>query len=226
VAPRKQTLLIVDDYPLFREGIKALLSREPDFEVVGEAENARTAEELAEKLRPDIAVVDVSLPDMSGVQLTRDLMAAYPKIRVVLLSGHSRMSTVTEAFQAGAAAYVTKASASSCLLEALQAVSRGELFLDGTVSGQVVKRLLQAVPACPPIRQTQETSLTLREQEVLKLIAEGLSTKEVASRLHISPKTAENHRASIMSKLNLRNIVELIRSAARLGIIDLDAWKE
>jgi len=223
---KKKTILIIDDHPLFREGLKAIIGRDAHFEVVGEAGNAREGLRMAKKLGPDLILVDISLPDQSGIQLTREIRKLLPETRVLIVSMHSKIDYIAEAFQAGATGYVVKDSASERLIKGLEYVSRGEYFLDSSVSQQVVKRLMDSPAKDEKITDAAYGNLTPREQEVMRLLAEGLSRKEIGEKLFISPKTVENHRANIMNKLGLHSTIELIRYAAKLGLIDVDLWKE
>ena len=221
----KTTILIIDDHPLFREGLKAIIGREPRYRTVGEADTARAGIHLAVELKPDVIIVDVSLPDKNGIELTRDLAKLLPASRVLIISMHSKITYIATAFQAGARGYLVKESASDGLLKGLAAVARGELFLDSSLSSQVVENLLQISVQSPAPAASPNPRLTPREQEVMRLLAEGFTTREIAKRLFISPKTVENHRATIMKKLDLRTTIDLVRQAARLGLIDVELWK-
>lgn len=221
----KTTVLIIDDHPLFREGLKAIIGREPRYRLVGEADTARAGIHLATESRPDVIIVDVSLPDKNGIELTRDLAKLLPESRVLIISMHSKITYIATAFQAGARGYLVKESASDGLLKGLAAVARGELFLDSSLSSQVVENLLQISVTSPAPAASPHPRLTPREQEVMRLLAEGFTTREIAKRLFISPKTVENHRANIMKKLDLRTTIDLVRQAARLGLIDVELWK-
>ena len=222
----KKSILIIDDHPLFREGLKAIIERNSKFEVVGEAGKGREGLRMVKKLKPDLVLVDISLPDQSGIQLTREIRTLLPDTLVMIISMHSKIDYIAEAFQAGATGYVVKESASERLMNGLEYVLRGEYFLDSSVSHEVVKKLMESPGKEAKITDEAYGSLTPREQEVMRLLSEGLSAKEVAGKLFISPKTVENHRSNIMSKLGLHSTVELIRYAAKLGLIDVDLWKE
>jgi DNA-binding NarL/FixJ family response regulator len=223
---QKKTTLIVDDHPLFREGVKTLIGKTSDFEVIGEAATGEEALRMAKALKPAIVLMDISLPDQSGIDVTRQLRTLLPDTRVIILSMHAKVDLIAEAFQAGATAYVTKESASERLIQAMGTVSRDEYFLDSSLSRSVVAKLMESQAKSPPGGTDKRyESLTRREQEVLRLLAEGLSAKKVAEKLFISPKTVENHRTNIMNKLDLHGTIELVRYAARLGLIDVDHWK-
>jgi DNA-binding NarL/FixJ family response regulator len=222
----KKTILIVDDHPLFRERLKTIIGREPGYDVVGEAGTGRKALQLFKKLKPDLALVDMSLPDLSGIQLTRQIREISPNTRIMIVSMHSKVDYIVRAFQAGATGYVVKESASNRLMLGIDSVLKGEYFMDSSVSHKVVKRLIGFQEKDSEVTDAAYETLTPREQEILVLLAEGLSKEEVVERLFISPKTVENHRANIMSKLELHSPVDLVRYATKLGLIDVDLWKE
>ena len=222
----KKSILIIDDHPLFREGLKAIIERDSKFEVVGEAGRGREGLRMVKKLKPDLVLVDISLPDQSGIELTREIRSLLSDTRVMIISMHSKIDYIAEAFQAGATGYVVKESASERLMHGLEYVSKGQYFLDSSVSHEVVKKLMESPAREAKITNAAYGTLTPREQEVMRLLAEGLSAKQVAEKLFISPKTVENHRANIMNKLGIHSTVELIRYAAKLGLIDVDLWKE
>jgi len=223
---QKKSIIIIDDHPLFREGLKTIIERNSKYEVVGEAGTGRQGLKMARKLKPDLALVDMSLPDQSGIELIGDILKFSSKTRILIVSMHSKIDYIVKAFQAGATGYVIKESAADMLLQGIDHVLKGDYFMDTSVSQQVVKKLVGLPPKEVVVTVAGYDALTAREQEVMALLAEGLSIKKVADKLFISPKTVENHRSSIMRKLGLHSTFELIRYAAKLGLIDIDLWKQ
>lgn len=216
--PEKKKVLIVDDHPLFRESSKRIIDRSTAFEVVGEAGDGREGERLAIALRPDLAVVDLSLPDKSGIQLTSILTTALPTIKIVIVSMHAKIDYIVSALKAGALGYVVKESVSQCLLQGLEEAAAGEYYLDPSLTREIVMKLIE------PSEQTCSADLTYgalsqREQEVLRMVAQGVSTKEIAERLQITAKTVDNHRANIRAKLDLHNTADLVRYATKMGLL-------
>jgi len=199
----KKSILLIDDHPLFREGLKSIIGRDGRFNVVGEAENGRHALKMVRNLKPDLIVVDISLPDVNGIQLTREIRKIFSEAKILIVSMHSKIDYIAEAFQVGAMGYVVKESATEGLLQALRSVAKGEYYLDSSVSPQVIRNLMKLPVKEARITDSDYGSLTVREQEVMRMLAEGVPSKEIADKLFISPKTVENHRANIMKKLNL-----------------------
>jgi len=213
-----KNILIIDDHPLFRESAKEIVDRYHSFKVIGEAGDAQEAERLAHQLKPDLAVMDLSLPDRSGIQLTRALTTLLPDMKIVIVSMHSKIDYIISALRAGAMGYVIKESVAKILIDALNSALKGEYYLDPALSKEVARKLLE-----PPAQTSSNPaygSLTPREQEIIRLVAQGIATKEIADKLFISAKTVTNHRANIMSKLNLHNTAELISYAAKLGLLE------
>ncbi len=191
-------VLIADDHGIVRSGLRLLLERQPDIEVVAEAADGAEARELAIRERPDLAILDVKMPKLTGLQATREIKAQAPEVAVLILSMHDEERYVSEALKAGASGYVVKTQADTDLVAAIRAVERGEAF---------------------PAPEAQGT-LTPREEEIVKLVAEAHTSKEIAAILHLSEKTVENHRANAMRKLGMRDRVELVRYAIRRGLIE------
>ena len=204
-------ILLVDDHQLVREGLRALLERE-NFQVVGEAADGHHAIQQAQALRPDIAVVDLSMPQLNGLDAAREMSRAAPGIKVVALTVHTEDPYVISALRAGIKGYVLKNQASADLVQAIREVSRGMTYLSPGISRAVVEAYL-AKTELPP------DPLTGREREVLQLVAEGRTTKEIAKRLGISVKTADSHRTRIMRKLDIHATAGLVRHAIRVGLI-------
>ncbi|MGB5746878.1 MAG: response regulator transcription factor [Desulfobacterales bacterium] len=222
----KKTILIVDDHPLVREGLDSILKTAAEYEVVGQAGNARDAIKIVKSLKPDLVLLDLGLPDKSGIELAREIRNISPPTRILIVSMHSKVDYIVKAFQAGATGYMTKESATERLLPGIEHVLNGEYFMDGGISHRVVEKLIQTPEKEMKISDGAYETLTPREQEIMVLLAEGYPAKEVAAKLFISPKTVDNHRTNIMNKLNLHSTLELVRYAARLGLVDVDLWKE
>jgi DNA-binding NarL/FixJ family response regulator len=207
-------VLIADDHGIVRSGLRLLLERQPDIEVVGEAADGAEARELAIRERPDLAILDVRMPKLTGLQVTRELKRQAPEVAVLILSMHDDERYLFEALKAGASGYVLKTQADADLLEAIRAVERGEPFLTPTAQQALIKDVLERG------REPGEEDLTPREEEIVKLVAEAHTTKEIAEILHLSEKTVENHRGNAMRKLGMRDRVELVRYAIRRGLIE------
>jgi len=210
---RKIRIVLADDHAIVRRGFQLILRSHDDLEVVGEAATGLEAVALAEKLRPDIVVMDVSMPELNGIEATRRIEQVAPSTRVVALSMHRDSVYVREMLRAGARAYLLKESAEADLLTAIRAVARGEGYITPAVSDAVLSDYRKHV--ANPI-----DLLTAREREVLTLIAEGKTNKEVATALNLSVYTVEAHRGKLMEKLNLHSTGELVRFAVRNGLID------
>jgi len=212
-------ILIVDDHDTFRESLVQIIGRFAGFEVAGEASDARQGEAVAQKIKPDITVVDLSLPDKSGIQLTRTLNTIMPDNRIVIVSMHSKIDYILGALRAGALGYLVKESVSRCLLNALDAALRNEFYLDPALSQEVAARLLETAEVMD-VSDSTYGNLTSREQEILRLLAQGVSARDIADKLCISSKTVANHRANILSKLELHSTADLVRYAAKLGLLE------
>ena len=224
--PSKIRMIIVDDHPLFREGIKTIITQSGKFEIISESGSGQDGLEKSTQFKPDLVLLDISLPDESGIEVARKIRSQLPRTRVIILSMHSRIDYIVEAFQAGATGYVVKESAAERLGQALEAVAAGEYFLDSSISHEVVAKLMNSPAKEAKVSDAGYGQLTAREQEIMRMLAEGASKSNIADTLCISIKTVENHRANIMRKLNIHSAMELVRYAARLGLIDVDLWKE
>ena len=206
-------VLIADDHGIVRSGLRMLLENAPGIEVIGEAADGAAARELAVRERPDLAILDVKMPKLTGLQATREIREQAPDVSVLILSMYDDEQYLFEALKAGASGYVLKAQADSDLLEAVRAVARGEPFLTPKAQRALIKDVLGG-----GIGDADE--LTPREQEVVKLVAEAHTNKEIAEILHLAEKTVENHRSNAMRKLGMRDRVELVRYAIRRGLIE------
>ncbi|MBA3027510.1 MAG: response regulator transcription factor [Desulfobacterium sp.] len=221
----KKRIVIIDDHPLFREGLKSIIGRSSQYEVVGEASTGTQGLKIIKELGPDLVLTDMSLPDQSGIELIGNIKSYSAEIHVMVVSMHSEIDFIVRAFQAGATGYVIKDSASDILLQGIENVLNGQTFMDTSVSREVVKKLSGLPEKEKIVGGANYDNLTPREQQVMVLLAEGLSANQVADKLFISPKTVDNHRTNIMHKLGLKRTFEMIRYAAKLGLIDVDLWK-
>jgi DNA-binding NarL/FixJ family response regulator len=210
-------ILIADDHEVVRDGVRALLEKQTDMAVVGEAADGREAAELAEDLHPDVIVMDVGMPNLNGIDATRRILAAHPQIGVVMLSMHQDESYVLRSLKAGAKGYLLKESLRSDILEAIRAVAQGRSFLTRKISRMMQEDYIQEMEQ-RGLEDSYEL-LTDREREVLQLAAEGKPNKEIAGELNISLTTVETHRTHILQKLGLHSVPELILYAVRKGII-------
>jgi DNA-binding NarL/FixJ family response regulator len=206
-------VLIADDHGIVRSGLRLLLERQPDIEVIAEAADGAEARELAVRERPDLAILDVKMPKLTGLQATREIKRQAPEVAVLILSMHDDERYLFEALKAGASGYVLKTQADTDLLAAIRAVQRDEPFLTPQAQQALIRDVLER-------GSRGEEELTPREEEIVKLVAEAHTGREIAAILHLSEKTVENHRSNAMRKLGMRDRVELVRYAIRRGLID------
>jgi DNA-binding NarL/FixJ family response regulator len=204
-------ILLADDHTIVRQGLRAILERE-GYEVVGEAADGREAISYAEKFRPDVAVLDISMPLLNGIDAAREVSKVSPRTKTILLTMYTEDHYVLESLRAGVTGYVLKMRAALALVQAIQAVMKGEIYLSPGISRAVVQAFLSKT-------DIPEDPLTTREREVLQLVAEGKTTKEIAAQLGISAKTADSHRTNIMEKLDIHDTAGLVRYAIKRGII-------
>jgi len=210
-------ILLADDHTVMRNGLRLLLERQPNLEVVGEASDGRETVRMAERVSPDVVVMDIAMPNLNGIEATRQITASRPEAAIVILSMHSDESYVVRALKAGARAYLLKDSAEGDLISAIHAISEGKSFFSPAISRILVEDYMRQLEQ----RHVEDTYelLTAREREILQLLAEGKTNKEVAAILNLSVYTIETHRTHILQKLNLHNVPELILYAVRKGII-------
>ena len=211
-------ILLVDDHSLVRAGLRALLEKLSGIEVVGEASGGQEAMSLIASIVPNIVLMDISMPELNGVEATKRITQLYPKMRVIILSMHTGEEFVMQALRAGASGYMIKDAATDELQMAIHAAARGDKYLSPSISKKVVDEYLrQSKDLESPLEQ-----LTSRQREVLQLIAEGNTTKKIASILNVKVKTIESHRGQIMNRLEIHNLTGLILFAARSGLISLE----
>jgi two-component system, NarL family, response regulator NreC len=210
-------ILLADDHSVMRTGLRLVLERQKDFEVIGEASDGREAVALTEQHRPEVVVMDVTMPNLNGIEAARQISGAMPQIGIVMLSMHSDEAYVLRALKAGARGYLLKESAESDLIAAIRAVNAGKAFFSPAVSRMLVEDYVRQLQD-REIEDSYEL-LTTREREILQLIAEGRSNKEIANILNLSLYTIETHRGNLMEKLNLHTVPELILYAVRKGVI-------
>jgi len=215
---KKINVLLVDDHTVVRQGLRALLMSEEDIEVVGEAENGRQAVMLARNTSPDVVLMDVAMPLLNGLEATRQILRNSPTTKVLVLTSYGDDECVSQLMQAGACGYLIKQTAANDLLKAIREVQRGNTFFSPSIAKRLRDQCRVAFATGQPPRKTGE--LTSREAEVLQLIAEGFSNKQIAAELGISIKTVEKHRQQVMNKLNIHDIAGLTRYAISKGMIE------
>ena len=212
-------ILLADDHKITRDGLKALLENQDHLRVVGEAENGRQAVRLALDLEPDVIVMDINMPELNGIEATRQILAELPATKIIALSMYSDKRYVVGMLKAGVSGYLLKNCAFDELVAAISSVMKNQNYMSQKIAGTVMKdyaSILESSDSSPA------SQLTVREREVLQLIAEGLKTKDIAARIHVSVKTVETHRQQIMRKLNAKSVAELTKIALREGLTSLD----
>lgn len=212
-------VLIADDHKIMRDGLRSLLESHPDIEVVAEAENGRKAVQLSQERKPDVVIMDISMPDLNGMEATRQMLKELPHLKVIALSMHSDRRYILGMFEAGASGFLLKDCAFEELASAIDTVVANQPYLSPSIAGTVIQDFVHGTP---PTESSATAVLTAREREVLQLLAEGWSTSQIGSHLHVSVKTVETHRRRIMEKLGLRGIAELTKYAIREGLTSLE----
>jgi DNA-binding NarL/FixJ family response regulator len=213
-------VLVAEDHTIVRKGLRSLLDVEPDIEVVGEADNGRQAIQQVHELHPDVVLMDITMPELNGLEATRQIKACCPQVQILVLTMHATEEYIFEILRAGASGYLVKQTAVAELVLAIRAVYRGDCFLSPTVSRKIIDCYSRQAEAT--LGEARYDRLTGREREVLQLVAEGHSNREIADMLCISIKTVEAHRAHLMDKLDLHNTAELTRYAIARGLIAVD----
>jgi DNA-binding NarL/FixJ family response regulator len=216
----KIKILLADDHKIVRDGLRALIERYPDMEVVAEAADGRTAVRLAKELAPNVAIMDISMPDMNGIEAARQIVAEAPRVKILTLSMHSDGRYVKQLFSAGSSGYLLKECAVDELVNAIHAVAGNQIYLSPRITHVVLTEYLSKQPMA---EASVFSVLTAREREVLQLMAEGKTTKEIAYSLDLSVKTVEAHRQKIMEKSNIHSIAELTKYAIREGLTSVEA---
>ncbi len=209
-------VVIADDHAIVRTGLRTLLKAEPSMELVGEATGGYEAIDLVEKTRPDVLVLDLSMPDLDGIAVTKKIKPLSPHIRILILTIHADVALIREAIKAGASGYILKRAAEAELISAIHIIMRGDVYVDPSMVRALLSEPDKPAPAQP---ETSET-LTPRETEVLRLIVEGYTNRQIGEALNISVRTVEGHRANILAKLGLHSRVELVRYAREHGLIE------
>jgi two-component system, NarL family, response regulator NreC len=213
-------VLLADDHTIVRQGVRLCLEATGDIDVVAEAEDGQTAVQLATQLRPDVAVVDLTMPRLNGVDAIRQIKRDAPEVEVVVLSVHDSEAYVVQALRAGAAGYVLKRNAATELVAAIRAAQDGQAYLHPSIARRVIDDYVSRIRAAEDAASEPHERLTPREREVLQLAAEGHSTRAIAGLLCLSTKTVEHHRASVMTKLGLHGQTELVKYAIRAGLVE------
>lgn len=219
---KKIRILIADDHSIIRRGLRTLFSRNPGFTVTAEAGDGREAVEQVRKKRPDIAILDVSMPGMTGIEATRIIREEFPEVRVLILTIYDSEEYVYQMVRAGANGYVLKDASSKELFDAVRAVHAGERFFSPGISRIMIEQFVRRARSGPEVRPAAAQELTPREVEVLRLIAAGLTNPKIAARLFLSVKTVNTHRTNIMNKLNIHETAGLVRYAIQNGLAGLD----
>ena len=215
----KIKLILVDDHQLVRTGIANLLAGEPVFEIIGEAADAKDLFDLLKKTQPDITVLDIALPGMSGIEITKKLHNDFPGVRILILSMHTSEEFIFNAINSGARGYLPKNTSRKELIEAIYAIHRGEEFFAESISNVILKSYIKKAKSDSAEEENNESLLSKREIEVLKLFAEGMTNQEIADKLFISIRTVESHKNHIMARLELKTTVDLVKFAIRNNIV-------
>jgi len=210
----KLRVFVADDHAVLRDGLKALVSAQPDMEIVGEADNGKTTYETAKELLPDVVLMDISMPELNGVQATELLRRECPSIKILVLTAYKDKGYLDRLLKIGASGFILKLSAAEELIGAIRLVAGGGIYLDPQMADRITDGYVRSQFLKGEVRQRE---LTPREEEILRLIAQGYSNKEISSELKIAVKTVESHKANLMQKLELRNRTEIVRYAVRQG---------
>lgn len=220
----KIKIMIADDHAIVRDGLRQILSDQKDFAVIGEAEDGKEALEKAKALRPDVMLLDIAMPKLSGLEAISLIKESVPRTQIVVLSMHSKETYIQQVLAAGALGYVLKASPSTDILEAIRAAYRGEYFLSSKLRTEVICAYAKRQKGKPAV--SGYDLLSEREQQVFRLVAQGYTTGQIGDFLCVSPKTVEKHRTSIMNKLGVHDRLGLMKYAIKIGVVDPDLWED
>ena len=212
-------IILADDHQILREGLRGILMKHSDMEIVAEADNGMTTVDMAKQLSPDVVIMDITMPDLNGIEATRQILRDAPGVRVIALSMHSDRHFIERMLQSGASGYLLKHCASRELITAIRTVQAGKLYLSKTITDLTLEEVQELKNASSA---SHSSSLTAKEREVLQMVAEGCSTKLIAGRLHVTENTIEKHRQHIMDKLGLHTIADLTKYAIREGMTSLE----
>lgn len=216
----KIKIILVDDHQMFRDGVKAVLSDEENIEIIGEVGNATDLYKLLDTQTPDIIITDISMPDTSGIEIAKNISENYQQIKILILSMHSNEEFITKALKAGANGYLPKDTSMSELLDAINTIYKGENYFNKNISDTILKSIINNSKSTGI--NTRNKSLTKREKEIVKLVVDGLTNKEIADQLCISIRTVDTHKNNILQKLELKSSIELVKYAIKYNIANLD----
>lgn len=220
----KIKILIADDHDVVRKGICQIIQDQSDMVVTAEADNGIKAVKLAKEKRPDIALLDIAMPELNGLEAIGMIKEAQPEIGIVILSMHAKENYVRQALDAGALGYILKDSPSTDIIDAIHAAVQGDYYLSSKIKAGVISAYLESNKAKPPVRGYD--LLSEREQQIFRLVVEGKSAREIADLLYVSPKTVEKHRSNVMNKLGVHGRLELLKYAIKIGIVDPALWED
>ncbi len=216
------SIFLADDHAIVRDGLRMMLEAQPDFQIAGEASNGREAVRQVSQLRPDVAILDITMPELNGLEAARQIREASADTQVIILSMHGSTTHVFEALGTGARGYLLKASAGASVVEAVRAVHSGQRYLSAEIVDKVIEHSLLQRGEQPDEMPDPLARLSPREREVLQLVVEGKSSAEIAEIIHLSPKTVETYRGNLMKKLEIKNLAELVKFAIRYGLTPLE----
>jgi len=215
----KIKIVLVDDHQMFRDGVKSVLSDEENIELIGEVGNGNDLYELLKIDSPDLIITDISMPDISGIEITKYVTENYPEIKILILSMHSNVEFITKSLGAGANGYLPKDTSMNELLEAINTIYKGENYFNKDISDTILKSIINKSKSAK--ENSKNESLTKREMEIVSLVVEGLANKEIADKLFISVRTVDSHKNNIMQKLNLKSSVELVKYAIKNKLVNI-----